>query len=135
MRTVAKGQNLEEGAWYRITEIAESDPSPTLSEGDVVRCVSERAGCIDPKNVSSDDMGVEWFADYNGEAFGTLIVGLELVAEASSPLAPCKPEYTCRRCDAVRACWVAVDNRCKYCHVCDGCREALTPEERGIVPS
>jgi hypothetical protein len=78
IKHVKSGATLQVGRWYRITEIAPSDPNPTQKVGDVLQCAAEKPGCIDPDNHLSDAMGVEWFADLLGadDGFGTLVTGL-----------------------------------------------------------
>ena len=78
---VKSGENLREGAWYRIVELDPSDPNPSLKVGDVLECKAQTAGCIDPENKLDDGMGAEWFADYdNVEAYRTLVTKVELVS-------------------------------------------------------
>lgn len=73
------GKNLREGCWYRIVEIDPHDPDPSLKVGDEVLCAAEKAGCVDPENHEDDGMGTQWFADFDGEAYRTLITEIALI--------------------------------------------------------
>lgn len=83
---IANGKNLIPGALYRIVEIDPHDPDPSLNVGVLVRCESEKAGCIDPENHESDAMGTQWFADFgetdddDGPTYRTLVNGVDFVS-------------------------------------------------------
>jgi hypothetical protein len=78
---VASGLALTVGSWYRITQIDKTDPNPSLKVGDVIECQLEKPGCIDPENRLGEGMGVEWYADFDGEeAYRTLVTGVQFVS-------------------------------------------------------
>jgi hypothetical protein len=71
-----KPGDLVIGKRYRIVAIDPDDDSPSLKIGDVVECAVERSGCIEPR-FDQDGFGAFWFADYQGDSWGTLVSAVE----------------------------------------------------------
>lgn len=72
--------DLTTGRYYRIT-VDPGDADPSLKDGDVLLCAVSTPNCIDPENMVGDDMGDQWFADYDAVdgSFRTIVSAVEEV--------------------------------------------------------